>query len=96
MIAHHTRGGCPLRSGDILATGTMSGPTRQELGCFLEHSNYGPEPYEMVASGAAGGTIRRTYLEDGDVIEFTARIQPKDGIGNVGFGLLCGQVLPGN
>lgn len=96
MIAHHTRAGCPLRSGDILATGTMSGPTRQELGCFLEHIKYGADPYEMAASGSGGDKIRRTFLEDGDMIEFTAQIRPKDGVGNVGFGALRGRVLPGN
>ena len=98
MIAHHTRGGCPLRPGDILATGTMSGPTKQEEGCFLELSRYGTDPYEMDAEAGAStkSKIRRTFLEDGDLIEFTSQVRSGNGLGNVGFGACCGQVLPGN
>ncbi|OQV00213.1 hypothetical protein CLAIMM_05741 [Cladophialophora immunda] len=97
MIAHHTRGGCPLRPGDIMATGTMSGPTKSEEGCFLELSRYGTQPYEMWAEGSSSGeSIRRAYLEDGDMVEFSAQIGTNDGPGNVGFGICCGEVLPAN
>ncbi|KIW93877.1 fumarylacetoacetase [Cladophialophora bantiana CBS 173.52] len=96
MIAHHTRGGCPLRPGDIMGTGTMSGPTKAEEGCFLELSRYGEQPYEMSAEGSSGERIRRTYLEDGDIVEFAAQIRTKDGLGNVGFGICRGEVLPAN
>lgn len=97
MIAHHTRGGCPLSPGDLLATGTMSGPTRQEQGCLLELSLYGEDPYEMATTeGSSENKIRREFLEDGDVIEFTAQVRANDGPGHVGFGVCRGEVLPGN
>ena len=95
MIAHHTRGGCPLRPGNLLATGTMSGPTRPEQGCFLELSRVGTEAYEMAAVGASESKISRTFLEDGDVVEFTCQVRSSDGSGNVGFGACRGKVLPG-
>lgn len=96
MIAHHTRGGCPLQAGDVLATGTNSGPTRAEEGCLLELARYGADSYEMVANGSVESKIRRTFLEDGDVVEFAAQIRPNDGLGNLGFGVCRGEVLPGN
>jgi fumarylacetoacetase len=95
MIAHHTRGGCPLRPGNLLATGTMSGPTRPEQGCFLELSRVGAEAYEMRAVGPSENKLSRTFLEDGDIVEFTCQLRPSDGSGNVGFGACRGQVLPG-
>ena len=79
-----------------MATGTMSGPTRSEEGCFLELSRYGEDPYEMAAEGSSANKIRRTFLEDGDVIEFAAQIRAEDGLGNVGFGVCRGKVLPAN
>jgi fumarylacetoacetase len=96
MIAHHTRGGCPLRPGDLMGTGTMSGPTKSEEGCFLELSRYGEQVYEMSAEDSSGARLRRTYLEDGDIVEFSAQIRTKDGLGNVGFGICRGEVLPAN
>ncbi|TVY48704.1 Fumarylacetoacetase, partial [Lachnellula occidentalis] len=87
MIAHHTRGGCPLRSGDILATGTLSGPTRGELGCFMESTLGGTTPYEMEDKGSSKKKLSRRYIEDGDTITFTAQAQGKDGLGKVGFGV---------
>jgi len=94
MIAHHTRGGCPLRSGNLLATGTNSGPTRQEQGCLLELTRYGTDPYEMSAEGAAESKIRRTFLEDGDVVEFSSQLGANGGLGNIGFGVCRGEILP--
>lgn len=95
MIAHHTRGGCPLRPGNLLATGTMSGPTRPEQGCFLELSRVGAEPYEMAAVNSPERKLTRTFLEDGDIVEFTCQVRSSDGSGNVGFGSCRGEVLPG-
>ena len=96
MIAHHTRGGCSLRPGDLLATGTLSGPTRQEEGCLHELSRYGVDPYEMAAEGSSTSKLRRTFLEDGDVIELTAQLRASVRLGNVGFGVCQGKVLPPN
>lgn len=83
-----------MRPGDIIATGTMSGPTRQEEGCLLELSRYGTDPYEMAAERTTGNKIRRTYLEDGDIVEFTAKVRSREGLWNVGFGTCRGEVLP--
>ena len=93
MLAHHTSGGCPLRSGDLIATGTLSGPTRKELGCFLELSRHGTDPYNMEAESSSRAKLRRAYLEDGDIVEFTAQVKDSDGLGNVGFGACQGEVL---
>ena len=94
MIAHHTAGGCPLRPGDLLATGTLSGETREALGCMLEISKDGVEPITLKPKGGGPGDAVRTFLEDGDVVEFHAMVQNMDGNGNVGFGVCGGQVMP--
>lgn len=91
MLAHHTRGGCPLRNGDLIATGTLSGPKRENAGCLLEQTWGGTQPYEMVAIGTHDN-VHRAFLEDNDTIEFTA--QASGGLGNVGFGACSGKVLP--
>ncbi|KAF2428300.1 fumarylacetoacetase [Tothia fuscella] len=93
MLTHHTRGGCPLRPGDLIATGTLSGPTQSELGCLMEATRHGTESYEMQAMSSSKGKISRKYLENGDIIEFTAQARGKDGLGNVGFGKCSGKVL---
>ena len=80
-----------------MATGTMSGPTKSEEGCFLELSRpNGEKPYEMTAEGSSNRRIRRSYLEDRDIVEFSAQIRTEDDLGNVGFGLCRGEVLPAN
>ena len=94
MLAHHTRGGCPLRTGNLVATGTLSGPTREELGCFLEITHHGADPYDMAAMSPSKKTLSRRYLEDGDTIEFTAQVRGGDGLGPLGFGVCSGKVLP--
>lgn len=62
MIAHHTVGGCNLRPGDLLGTGTQSGPGEDEGGCLLELSRGGQNPIAL----ASGET--RAFLEDGDTV----------------------------
>ncbi len=47
MIAHHSRGGCALRPGDLLATGTISGPSKEREGCLMELSYSGTRPYTL-------------------------------------------------
>lgn len=94
MIAHHTRNGCPLRTGDLLATGTLSGPTQQQLGCLLEMTMHGTKPYDMASASTPGKKLTRAYLEDGDTVEFTAQVRSKDGLWRVGFGKCTGKVLP--
>ncbi|KAF7561497.1 hypothetical protein G7046_g2648 [Stylonectria norvegica] len=96
MIAHHTRGGCPLRSGDLIATGTISGPTQNSRASFLELSLNGAVPHVMEAESLTGKQMSRGYLEDGDSIEFRAQMRRPDGLGNVGFGVCEGTILAAN
>jgi fumarylacetoacetase len=96
MLAHHTRGGCPLRTGDLLATGTLSGSIREEEGCFFEITRNGALPYEMRSVSSPQKKITRTFLEDGDVLTFTARADNSDRLGPVGFGACSERVLPAN
>jgi fumarylacetoacetase len=60
LIAHHASNGCNLRPGDLVASGTVSGPTKDSRGCLLELTARGSEPVHM-----PGGEQRR-FLEDGD------------------------------
>ena len=78
QIAHLTSNGAPLRVGDLLGTGTISGPEREQRGCLLELSWAGSEPIEL-PDGAT-----RTFLEDGD--EVVLRGEP--------LGEVRGRVLP--
>jgi fumarylacetoacetase len=78
QIAHLTSNGAPLRVGDLLGTGTISGPEREQRGCLLELSWAGSEPIEL----PDGST--RTFLEDGD--EVVLRGEP--------LGEVRGRVLP--
>jgi fumarylacetoacetase len=86
QLAHHTVGGCNLRPGDLLASGTISGSAPDSRGCLLERTWGGKEPLEL-----PDGTLRR-FLEDGDRVTFTAWSQG-DGY-RIGFGELTGRVLP--
>lgn len=92
MLAHHTAGGCPMRTGDLIATGTLSGKTRSEYGCLLESTKDGIEPYEVVSTFDTNTKLRRTFLEDGDSITFKAKAQGQGAIGNVGFGTCQGGI----
>jgi fumarylacetoacetase len=62
FVAHHTSNGCNLRPGDLLASGTVSGPTRDSLGSLLEITRRGAEPITLPT-----GETRR-FLEDGDEV----------------------------
>ena len=62
MIAHHTSNGCPIRPGDLIGSGTVSGPEKRNRGCLLELTLGGKDPIEL----PNGET--RTFLEDGDEI----------------------------
>ena len=86
QVAHHTVTGCNLRPGDLLASGTISGPTKDSRGSLLELSWRGTEPLAL----PSGET--RTFLEDGDELAITG-FAAKDGV-RVGFGEVSGTVLP--
>ncbi len=62
MIAHHSANGCPLRSGDLIGSGTVSGPEKENRGCLLEMTWRGSEPLTLPT-----GEVRR-FLEDGDEV----------------------------
>ncbi|KAK3316514.1 fumarylacetoacetase [Apodospora peruviana] len=85
MIAHHTLGGCPLRAGDLLGSGTISGPDASERGSLLELSEGGKKDVLLYGMDA------RTFLKDGDTV--TLRGYCADGNGaRVGFGECRGRI----
>ncbi len=86
MIAHHASSGCPMRVGDLLGSGTVSGPGPGARGSMLELSWNGAEPLAL-----PGGTTRR-FLEDGDTV--TLRARAERGGAWLGFGPCAGTVLP--
>ncbi|KAL8151258.1 hypothetical protein V2J09_021066 [Rumex salicifolius] len=85
QVAHHTVNGCNLRSGDLLGTGTISGPTADSLGCLLELTWNGQKPLNLNGK-------EKSFLEDGDEVTFTG-VCKGNGY-NVGFGTCTGKVLP--
>lgn len=90
MVAHHTVNGCNLQAGDLLGTGTLSGPDdRAETGALIELTRGGKEPITL-----PNGEVR-TFLEDGDKIIMQAWSQ-KDGVARVGFGSVEATILPAN
>jgi fumarylacetoacetase len=86
LVAHHTSNGCNLRPGDIFGTGTISGPTPDELGSLLEISLGGRQSLTL-----ASGETRR-FLEDGDTVIMRARCR-KDGFADIGFGECRGTIV---
>jgi fumarylacetoacetase len=87
LVTHHASNGCNLRPGDLLASGTVSGKTKESRGCLLERTWRGSEPLEL----PTGET--RAFLQDGD--EVTLRgFCDRPGARRIGFGSCIGQVLP--
>lgn len=86
QLAHHTTSGCPMRVGDLLGSGTISGPERGNRGSLLELSWGGKEPLTL-----AGGETR-SFIEDGDTLTLRGHAQG-DGY-RVGFGECKGTLLP--
>ncbi|HSV36981.1 MAG TPA: fumarylacetoacetase [Ramlibacter sp.] len=87
MLTHHTEGGCNLNPGDLLGTGTQSGPEQGEQGCLLELSHGGQQPVQLL-----GGEMRG-FLEDGDTVILRAWGE-KPGAARIGFGECSGTLLP--
>jgi len=86
QLAHHTVNGCNVRVGDMLASGTISGPTSDSYGSMLELSWSGSKPVPL----DNGST--RTFIEDGDRVHMRG-FASKDGK-RVGFGEVSAEVLP--
>jgi fumarylacetoacetase len=85
LLTHHTSNGCNLRPGDLLATGTVSGPGAGSEGCMLELSR-NPDPIRLPS-----GETRR-FLEDGDEVTLHAYCE-KPGLPRIGFGDCSGTIV---
>lgn len=85
QLAHHTTSGCAMNTGDLLGSGTISGPTKDSRGSLLELSWGGKEPFEI-----AGGT--RSFIEDNDTLTLRGHAQGKGY--RIGFGDCAGKVIP--
>jgi len=101
MVAHHTCNGCNLRPGDLLASGTISGPTREARGCLLELSWDG-DPWASpprIFPGTQRTPIQlptgesRTFLEDGDEVVIRGFCE-REGFRRIGFGTCRGRIVP--
>jgi fumarylacetoacetase len=86
LVAHHTVNGCNLRSGDLLGTGTLSGPAPEQAGSLLELTQGGKQPLTL----ANGET--RTFLQDGDAVILRGSCR-REGARRIGFGECRGTVL---
>jgi fumarylacetoacetase len=82
MLAHLTSNGAPVRTGDVYASGTVSGPDRSQWGCLLELSWNGTEPLSL------GDGTTRAWLEDGDEVVISATA------GSVSLGEVAGRITP--
>jgi fumarylacetoacetase len=87
MLTHHASNGCNLQTGDLLASGTVSGATRDSLGCLLEITRRGAELLQL-----PNGETRK-FLEDGDEVILRGYCQ-REGHPRIGFGECRGIVLP--
>lgn len=86
LIAHHTVGGCNLQPGDLLGSGTLSGPERSQAGSLLELTAGGKQPITL-----PGGETR-TFLQDGDTLVLAGWCE-RAGARRIGFGTCEGTVL---
>uniref|UniRef100_T1DL75 Fumarylacetoacetase n=1 Tax=Crotalus horridus TaxID=35024 RepID=T1DL75_CROHD len=86
QLTHHTVNGCNLRPGDLLASGTISGPEPENFGSMLELSWNGTKSIDL------GNGQSRTFLQDGDEVIMTGYCQGKSH--RIGFGECSGTILP--
>jgi fumarylacetoacetase len=86
LVTHHASNGCNLRPGDLIASGTVSGDTRDSRGCLLELAWRGSDPV-VLPSGE-----QRRFLEDGDVVVLRGFCE-RSGFARIGFGECRGTVL---
>ncbi len=87
LITHHASNGCNLRAGDVLGSGTVSGPTKESRGCLLERAWRGTEPISL----SSGET--RSFLQDGDEVIFRGYCE-RAGARRIGFGECRGRITP--
>ncbi len=86
QLAHHASSGCPMRTGDLLGSGTISGEDKKSFGSMLELAWGGKEPIELESGD------KRSFIEDGDTVTFTGSARAKDY--RIGFGKCQGVVMP--
>ena len=86
LLTHHTSNGCNLRPGDLLASGTVSGPAKESRGCLLERTWRGREPLRL----PTGET--RSFLENGDEVIMRGFCE-REGAARIGFGECAGIVI---
>lgn len=87
MLTHHASNGCNLQTGDLIASGTVSGKEKNERGCLLELTWRGTEPIDL-----PNGEQRR-FLEDGDEIIMKGYCE-REGFRRIGLGECRGKILP--
>jgi fumarylacetoacetase len=87
MVAHHTVNGCNLQTGDLLGSGTQSGPDAGQGGSMLELTLGGKQPLRLENGETRG------FLEDGDTVVLRGRCE-REGFRGLGFGECVGTVLP--
>ena len=85
MVAHHTINGCNLQPGDLIGTGTISGPTRAELSSLLELTTAGERPVVLP------NREQRSFLGDDDEVTFRGRCR-RQGFVPIGFGSCVGRI----
>jgi fumarylacetoacetase len=87
LVAHHTSNGCNLRPGDLLGSGTISGPEPESRGSLIERTWRGRDPIKL-PNGES-----RTFLADGDEVIMRAHCE-RPGFARIGFGDCSGMVVP--
>jgi fumarylacetoacetase len=87
MLTHHTSNGCNLQPGDLMASGTVSGATKESMGCLIELTGRGAEPINLPT-----GEVRR-FLQDGDEVILRGYCE-REGFRRIGFGECRGIVTP--
>jgi fumarylacetoacetase len=85
MVAHQTSNGCNIVTGDLIATGTLSGPAKEARGSLIEMNEGGKVPLQLPTGES------RTYLEDGDEIVMRAYCE-RAGHRRIGFGECIGLI----
>ena len=86
QLAHHTVNGCNVRGGDMMGSGTISGPDRSSYGSMLELSWKGTQPVQLENGG------ERKFIQDNDTVTMRAACE-KEGV-RIGFGEVTTKVLP--
>jgi fumarylacetoacetase len=89
LVTHHASNGCNLIAGDLIASGTVSGPMKESRGCLLERTWRGTEPITLPTGES------RKFLDDGDEVTFRAFCE-RDGFARIGFGECRGTVVATN